>query len=70
MTASDIGRKLVDHDGINNPEATNQRRLKMEAILAGERAFTHKLMLVALGGVGYDHADSPRRDHRGANPGE
>ena len=48
MTASDLGRKLVDHDGISRPEATNQRRQKMEAILAGERAFAHKLQLVAL----------------------
>ena len=48
MTPPELGRKLVDHDGINEPEATNRRRQQMEAILEAERAFTRKLQLVAL----------------------
>ena len=48
MTPSDLGNKLVDHDGINDPESRTQRRQQMEAILAGERAFSTKLKRTAI----------------------
>ncbi len=48
MTASELGRKLVDHDGINEPETRSQRRQQMEAILDRERTRTRRLQLFAM----------------------
>ncbi len=48
MTASELGRKLVDHDGISKPEARTQRRQQMESILDNERTVTRRLRLVAM----------------------
>ena len=48
MTASELGRKLVDHDGITEPEGRTQRRQQMEAILDKERTRTRRLQLFAM----------------------
>lgn len=48
MSTSQLGRKLVDHDGINNPEGRKQRRQQMEAILDGERATVRRLQRIAV----------------------
>lgn len=52
MTASELGRKLVEHDGISNPDARTQRRQQMEAVLENERAFARKLQWVAMAAWG------------------
>jgi len=43
MTPSDLGRKLVDHDGITDPSTRKQRRQQMEAILERERTTLRSL---------------------------
>ncbi len=48
MTAADLGKQLVEHEGINDRDSRRQRRQKMEAVLEKERSFSKNILRGAL----------------------